>query len=95
MIQFSDGSSDVELRLELGDRDVQGTKDIYVDANEDFLTVRLQCSGSPKTLMETSLYDKIKPAETIWYVPQSCQVCYLPLIISLSAYAKFIYQVLG
>ncbi|WOG90060.1 hypothetical protein DCAR_0209301 [Daucus carota subsp. sativus] len=69
--EFSDGSSDVELRLELGDRDVQGTKDIYVDANEDFLTVRLQCSGSPKTLMETSLYDKIKPAETIWYLDES------------------------
>lgn len=65
-MQFSDGSSDVELRLELGDRGIQSTKDIFVDASENFLTVRLQCSGSPKTLMETSLYDKIKPAETIW-----------------------------
>ncbi|KAL8112716.1 hypothetical protein AgCh_020144 [Apium graveolens] len=67
-MQFSDGSSDVELRLELGDREIQSTKDIFVDANESFLTVRLQCSGFPKTLMETSLYDKIKPAETIWYL---------------------------
>ncbi|KAK1375010.1 CS domain-containing protein [Heracleum sosnowskyi] len=66
--EFSDGSSDVELRLELGDRNIQSTKDIFVDANESFLTVRLQCSGFPKTLMETSLYDKIKPAETIWYL---------------------------
>lgn len=72
-MQFSDGSSDMELRLELGDRDIQSTKDILVDANESFLTVRLQCSGFPKTLIETSLYDKIKPAETIWYVSQSCK----------------------
>ncbi|PQP99600.1 putative inactive shikimate kinase like 2 chloroplastic [Prunus yedoensis var. nudiflora] len=43
--EFLDGSSEVELRLQLGH------------------------SGSLITLMETNhLYDKIKPAETIWYI---------------------------
>lgn len=66
LMQFSDGSSEVELRLELGQGDVT-PKDIYVDANESSLAIRVQQSGIVRTLMETStLYEKIKPAETIW-----------------------------
>ncbi|KAK3026692.1 hypothetical protein RJ639_041539 [Escallonia herrerae] len=66
-MQFSDGSSEMELRLKLGDRDIPSTRDISVEAEESSLAVRIKHSGSPMTLMETScLYEKIKPAETIW-----------------------------
>ncbi|XP_049362510.1 probable inactive shikimate kinase like 2, chloroplastic [Solanum verrucosum] len=75
--EFSDGSSEVELRLELGQGDVT-PKDIYVDANESSLAIRVQQSGIVRTLMETStLYEKIKPAETIWYIDED------QLVISL------------
>ncbi|KAA8525843.1 hypothetical protein F0562_007698 [Nyssa sinensis] len=67
--EFSDGSSEVELRLELGGRDIRSSKDIRVDAEETSLAIRVQNSESLNTLMETiCLYDKIKPAETIWYI---------------------------
>uniref|UniRef100_M1B6N9 ATP binding protein n=1 Tax=Solanum tuberosum TaxID=4113 RepID=M1B6N9_SOLTU len=75
--EFSDGSSEVELRLELGQGDVT-PKDIYVDANESSLAIRVKQSGIVRTLMETStLYEKIKPAETIWYIDED------QLVISL------------
>ena len=68
-MQFFDGSSEVELRLKLGGQDIQSSKDIYVDANETSLTIRLQHSGSLITLIETNhLFDRVKPAETIWLV---------------------------
>ncbi|KAL3497900.1 hypothetical protein ACH5RR_040632 [Cinchona calisaya] len=66
--EFSEGSSEVELRLKLGDIDVS-SKDIFVDANENSLVIKLQHSGSLRTLMDTScLYERIKPSETIWYI---------------------------
>lgn len=68
MLQFSDTSSEVELRLELGDAEVK-TKDIFVDTNENSLLIRVKQSGTTRTLMDTTyLYDKIKPSETIWYM---------------------------
>lgn len=67
-MQFSDGSSDVELRLKLGVIDVS-SRDIFVDANENSLVIKVQYSGSLQTLMDTScLYERIKPSETIWYM---------------------------
>ncbi|GLT58547.1 hypothetical protein SLA2020_314320 [Shorea laevis] len=67
--EFYDGSSEVELRLQLGVQDVQVSKDIFVDADGTSLSVRIKQSGSFVTLIETnSLFDKIKPAETIWYI---------------------------
>ncbi|KAL7166801.1 hypothetical protein ACSBR2_037471 [Camellia fascicularis] len=67
--EFLDGPTEVELRLELGGHDIQSSRDIFVDAEESSLTIRVQHSGSLKTLMETTcLYEKIKPAETIWYM---------------------------
>lgn len=66
--EFSDCSSEVELRLDLGDRAIQSSRDVFVDANENSLSIRILHSGYLKTLMETSLYEKIKPAETIWYL---------------------------
>ncbi|KAI3441847.1 uncharacterized protein J3R85_001895 [Psidium guajava] len=67
--EFSDGSSDMELRLQLGGIGISGPRDIYVDANNTSLTIQLKHSGSLMTLMETdSLFDRIKSAETIWLV---------------------------
>ncbi|XVE65336.1 hypothetical protein DITRI_Ditri07aG0172900 [Diplodiscus trichospermus] len=67
--EFSDGSSEVELRLQLGSLDVQSAKDIFVDADGTSLTVKVRQAGSLITLIETSsLFEKIKPAETIWYI---------------------------
>ena len=67
-MQFSDGSSEVELRLKLGDEDVS-SKDIFVDANDNSLVIQVQHSGFLQTLINTScLYESIKPGETIWYM---------------------------
>ncbi|PON85409.1 Shikimate kinase/gluconokinase [Trema orientale] len=67
--EFFDGSSEVELRLQLCGRDIQSSKDIFVDANETSLTIRLQHPGSIVTLIETNrLFDRVKPAETIWFI---------------------------
>ncbi|KAK9275225.1 hypothetical protein L1049_022487 [Liquidambar formosana] len=67
--EFLDDSSEVELRLRLEGRDIQSARDIFVDADESSLTIRLQQSDSPITLIETKhLYEKIKPGETIWYI---------------------------
>ncbi|XP_047342390.1 probable inactive shikimate kinase like 2, chloroplastic [Impatiens glandulifera] len=67
--EFTDGSTDVELRLELNGHDVQSSRDVFVDTDENSLTIRIQRPGYNKTLMETTcLYDKIKPSETIWFI---------------------------
>ncbi|ONI05902.1 hypothetical protein PRUPE_5G028300 [Prunus persica] len=67
--EFLDGSSEVELRLQLGGQNIQSSRDIFVDANGTSLTIKVQHSGSLITHMETNhLFDKIKPAETIWYI---------------------------
>ncbi|XP_021857018.1 probable inactive shikimate kinase like 2, chloroplastic isoform X2 [Spinacia oleracea] len=70
-MQFSDGSSDLELRLLLKDMRVQSPKEVHVDVDENSLAVRIKQAGSVTTLMETKqLYDKIKPGETIWYLDE-------------------------
>ncbi|KAE8657232.1 putative inactive shikimate kinase like 2 [Hibiscus syriacus] len=67
--EFSDGSSEVELRLQLGGQDDVSAKDILVDADGTSLTVKVRQAGSFATLIDTnSLFEKIKPAETIWYI---------------------------
>ncbi|KAG6636247.1 probable inactive shikimate kinase like 2, chloroplastic [Carya illinoinensis] len=69
--EFSDASSEVELRLQLGAYDIQSPRDIFVDANGTSLTIRVQHHGSPVTLIETNqLFENIKPAETIWYIDE-------------------------
>lgn len=57
------------MRLFIGDESIQSSKDVFVDADESFLTIKTKHDGSFRTAMEIGLYDKIKPAETIWYVP--------------------------
>lgn len=68
-MQFSDSTSEVELRLQLRAQDVESSRDIFVDAKDTSLTIRVQRRGSVVTLIETShLFERIKPAETIWFV---------------------------
>lgn len=70
-MQFSDSSSEVELRLSLVGLDIQSSRDIFVDADGTSLVVQVQHSGSHITLIETNkMFEKIKPAETIWFVAQ-------------------------
>lgn len=55
----------------MGSQEIQSSKDIFVDADGTCLTVRVNRSGSFITLIETNqLFDKIKPAETIWYIDE-------------------------
>uniref|UniRef100_A0A803PRB5 CS domain-containing protein n=2 Tax=Cannabis sativa TaxID=3483 RepID=A0A803PRB5_CANSA len=68
-MQFFDNSSEVELRVHLKDQNVRSSKDVFVDANETSLTIRALNSGSPTTLIEANrLFDRVKPAETIWLI---------------------------
>ncbi|XP_021745540.1 probable inactive shikimate kinase like 2, chloroplastic [Chenopodium quinoa] len=70
-VLFSDGFSDLELRVLLKDTGVQSSKEIQVDVDESSLAVRIKQLGSITTLMETKqLYDRIKPGETIWYLDE-------------------------
>ncbi|KAK4486539.1 hypothetical protein RD792_006635 [Penstemon davidsonii] len=67
-MQFQDDSSEVELRLELGIENVT-PGEIFVDAKDNSLLIKLKHSGYIKTLLDTnSLYGTIKPSETIWYI---------------------------
>ncbi|KAG6431513.1 hypothetical protein SASPL_109592 [Salvia splendens] len=66
--EFSDDSSEVELRLELGEENIS-PGEVYVDATEKSLVIRVQSSGYTKTLLDThDLYGMIKPSEMIWYI---------------------------
>ena len=68
-MQFSDGSSEVELRLNIGGLDVRSSRDILVDTNDTSLAIRVLRPGSPITLIETNpLFDRVKSSETIWLV---------------------------
>lgn len=67
-MQFSDNASDMELRIQLGSIEIQNPRDVFVDAEDTSLTIRIRHSGTLLTLLEAnSLFDKIKPAETIWF----------------------------
>ncbi|MED6205952.1 putative inactive shikimate kinase like 2, chloroplastic [Stylosanthes scabra] len=67
--EFSDGSSEVDLRLNIGGFDVRSSRDLSVNADDTSLAIRVLRPGSPITLIETNrLFDRIKPAETIWYI---------------------------
>ncbi|KAL8539996.1 hypothetical protein ACS0TY_001557 [Phlomoides rotata] len=66
--EFNDDSSEIELRLELGDESISPGQ-VFVDANDNSLLIRVERSGYTKTLLDTnSLYGMIKPSETIWYI---------------------------
>lgn len=51
---------------------------MFVDADGSSLIVRVKRSGSLLTLIETyQLFDKIKPAETIWFVIINSEIGYI------------------
>ncbi|KAF5191290.1 shikimate kinase like [Thalictrum thalictroides] len=80
-VEFSDGVSEVELRLFLKGNEVEDSGDVFVEADGTSLIIKLKSSGSVTTLLETNhLYDKIKPAETIWYIDED------QLVINLKKY---------
>ena len=69
MAQFSDASSEMELRLQLGGSGDVSSRDIFVDAEDSYLKIGVKQSGSFVTLLEINqLYEKIKSSETIWFV---------------------------
>ncbi|XP_068650988.1 probable inactive shikimate kinase like 2, chloroplastic [Aristolochia californica] len=67
--EFSDCVAEVELKLPLEGRDVQ-SRDVFVDVKESFLAVKLQTSEASMSILETALYEKIKPSEAIWYIDE-------------------------
>ncbi|CAL1376213.1 unnamed protein product [Linum trigynum] len=69
--EFSDGSSDVELRLPLGNQEIPRPRDVCVDAAGTSLRVTVRRSGSIVTLIETDqLFDRVKPSDTIWFIDE-------------------------
>lgn len=69
MVQFSDASSEMELRLQLGGSGIVSSRDIFVDVEDSSLKIGVKQSGSFITLVEINrLYEKIKSSETIWFV---------------------------
>lgn len=69
------------MRIDIESMGVQGSSDIFVDTDETSLLIRVKSSGTLLTLMETNrLYNKIKPAETIWYIDEN------QLVVSLKKY---------
>lgn len=79
-MQFSDASSEMELRLQLGGGGTVSSRDIFVDAEDSSLKIGVKQSGSFITLVEINqLYEKIKSSETIWFVqlvvPEFPQLC--------------------
>lgn len=69
--EFHNDSSEIELRLELGDETL-GPEQILVEPRESSLLIQVRYTGYVKTLLDTnSLYGMIKPSETIWYLDDS------------------------
>ncbi|RVW49889.1 putative inactive shikimate kinase like 2, chloroplastic [Vitis vinifera] len=69
--EFSDASSEMELRLQLGGGGTLSSRDIFVDAEDSSLKIGVKQSGSFITLVEINkLYEKIKSSETIWYIDE-------------------------
>ncbi|XP_031392822.1 probable inactive shikimate kinase like 2, chloroplastic [Punica granatum] len=67
--EFSDNASDMELRIQLGDVEIQSPRDVSVDAEDTSLTIKVKRAGNLFTLLEAdTLFDRIKAAETIWYI---------------------------
>ncbi|KAL0913518.1 hypothetical protein M5K25_016984 [Dendrobium thyrsiflorum] len=69
--EFSDGGTDVELRLDISALGVESSRDIFVDVDDCSLLIRVKASGTLRTLMQTDcLFERVKPAETIWYIDE-------------------------
>lgn len=69
----------MELRLDIGKHGIETSRDVFVDVDDTSLLIRAKSDGTLRTLINvTTLFDRIKAAETIWYVPAvyySCFIC--------------------
>ncbi|XP_020574575.1 probable inactive shikimate kinase like 2, chloroplastic [Phalaenopsis equestris] len=69
--EFSDGATEVELRFDISALGVESSDDIFVDLDDSSLLIRVKASGTLRTLMQTDcLFERVKPAETIWYIDE-------------------------
>jgi hypothetical protein len=58
----------VELRLDIRKLGIEISKDVFVDVDDTSLLIRAKSDGTLKTLINaTTLFDRIKASETIWY----------------------------
>lgn len=81
--EFCDADTEVELRLDIGALDIQSSNDVFVDADETSLLIRVKSSGRLITLMESRvLFDRIKSSETIWYLDED------QLVVNLKKYDR-------
>ena len=63
--EFSDASSEMELRLQLGGSGDVSSRDIFVDAEDSYLKIGVKQSGSFVTLLEINqFYEKINSSES-------------------------------
>ncbi|XP_031501943.1 probable inactive shikimate kinase like 2, chloroplastic [Nymphaea colorata] len=69
--EFSDSATELELRIPLMGDAFRYSEGILVDTDESSLIIKFRSPSSVQTLMEVgNLYDRIKPAETIWYIDE-------------------------
>ena len=59
----------MELRLDIGKLGIESSRDVFVDVDDMSLLIRAKSDGTLRTLMNvTTLFDRVKSSETIWYV---------------------------
>jgi hypothetical protein len=81
----------VELRLDIQKLGIETSKDVFVDVDNTSLLIRAKSDGTLKTLMNvTTLFDRIKASETIWYVLIACYYNLICKDISLRQCHRFI-----
>jgi hypothetical protein len=69
IIQFSDTGGEVELRLDIRSLNIESSSDVFVDADDTSLLIRVKSAGILKTLIDVNqLFERVKSSETIWYV---------------------------
>lgn len=93
-MKFNDDSSEVELRLELGDESISPGH-IFVEARDSSLLIRVERSGYTNTLLDTNtLYGMIKPSETIWYLNSTTnyELSLLLLNCKMSSFFNQVYR---
>ncbi|KAL6641521.1 hypothetical protein ACP70R_019702 [Stipagrostis hirtigluma subsp. patula] len=69
--EFTDGNGEVELRLDIGKLGIESSRDVFVDVDDTSLLIRAKSDGTLRTLMNaTTLFDRIKASETIWFIDE-------------------------
>ncbi|XP_024316793.1 probable inactive shikimate kinase like 2, chloroplastic isoform X2 [Brachypodium distachyon] len=69
--EFTDGNGEVELRLDIGKLGIESSRDVFVDVDDMSLLIRAKSDGTLRTLMNvTTLFDRVKSSETIWFIDE-------------------------